>query len=508
MIKQLTRRRAPATRAAPDAGPLDDRLYDLVETRVRRLLSTTRSSPRISASTPRTSGWATRAATPCSARSPRTGRTSPASRRSTTAALSPAARFERDLELHNLRLGLFERTRSGAGSAARRRRRARRRGVPAVRARRRAAGRAPRADRRPARGGAGVPRCRADPRRRPAVAVWQRTEARYAARPAGPVRRGARGGGRRARRRGARPARAGSIARRERRAGGPGRWVARDRSPTPPTTGRSGAERYDELVRLRAFGDLDADAILQIGLEQLRANLDARRAAAHELDPDADLPAVIDRLKSDQPATFEEALEGYRDVMRRARAYLVEHDLVTIPPDEAIEVIATPEYLRSVMPFAAYFLPARFDADQRGLYIVTPAVDDDPNAMREHYWASISNTSIHEAYPGHHLQLVGRLASPVAHPDAHRRARVRRGLGNVLRADDARGGLRRRSGLPCQHVHRRRVAGLPDRARRADAPRRADARGGGRLPGRAHGLRGARMRGPRSAATRTRRATS
>ena len=25
--------------------------------------------------------------------------------------------------------------------------------------------------------------------------------------------------------------------------------------------------------------------------------------------------------------------------------------------------------------------------------------------MREHYWAAISNTSIHEAYPGHHLQL-------------------------------------------------------------------------------------------------------
>ncbi len=25
--------------------------------------------------------------------------------------------------------------------------------------------------------------------------------------------------------------------------------------------------------------------------------------------------------------------------------------------------------------------------------------------MREHNWASISNTSIHEAYPGHHLQL-------------------------------------------------------------------------------------------------------
>jgi uncharacterized protein (DUF885 family) len=166
-----------------------------------------------------------------------------------------------------------------------------------------------------------------------------------------------------------------------------------------------GRERYDELVRLRDFGDLDADAILEIGQDQLRANLEARRAAARELDPDADLAAAIEHLKADHPATFEQALDEYRDAMRRSRAYLIEHDLVTIPDDETLEVVATPEYLRSVMPFAAYFSPARFDADQRGLYIVTPAVDDDPNAMLEHYRASISNTSIHEAYPGHHLQL-------------------------------------------------------------------------------------------------------
>ena len=36
---------------------------------------------------------------------------------------------------------------------------------------------------------------------------------------------------------------------------------------------------------------------------------------------------------------------------------------------------------------------------------MTPSVDGDPDAMREHNFASISNTSIHEAYPGHHLQL-------------------------------------------------------------------------------------------------------
>jgi uncharacterized protein (DUF885 family) len=76
-----------------------------------------------------------------------------------------------------------------------------------------------------------------------------------------------------------------------------------------------------------------------------------------------------------------------------------------VPPDERVEVIATPPYLRGTLPFAAYFEPARWDASPVGIYVVTPDVDGDPGAMREHYRAAISNTSIHEAYPGHHPQL-------------------------------------------------------------------------------------------------------
>ena len=43
---------------------------------------------------------------------------------------------------------------------------------------------------------------------------------------------------------------------------------------------------------------------------------------------------------------------------------------------------------------------------------MTPSVDGGPGAMREHNFASISNTSIHEAYPGHHLQLTAALERP------------------------------------------------------------------------------------------------
>ncbi len=166
-----------------------------------------------------------------------------------------------------------------------------------------------------------------------------------------------------------------------------------------------GRERYDELVALRAFEGLDADAILAIGEEQLALQKTARIDAAREIDSSVDERTVVERIKDDHPATFEEALETYRDVMIRSRRHLIEHRIVTVPDDERIDVLATPDYLRNVIPFAAYFPPPKFDPNPKGIYIVTPSVDDDPKAMREHNRSSISNTSIHEAYPGHHLQL-------------------------------------------------------------------------------------------------------
>ncbi len=166
-----------------------------------------------------------------------------------------------------------------------------------------------------------------------------------------------------------------------------------------------GRERYDELVALRAFDGLDADAILAIGEEQLALHKAARIDAAREIDSSVDEGTVVERIKEDHPTTFEEALEAYRDVMVRSRRHLIEKRIVTVPDDERIDVVATPEYLRNVIPFAAYFSPPKFDPNPKGIYIVTPSVGNDPNAMREHNYSSISNTSIHEAYPGHHLQL-------------------------------------------------------------------------------------------------------
>ena len=172
-----------------------------------------------------------------------------------------------------------------------------------------------------------------------------------------------------------------------------------------PTTGRSVASattRWSPIAPSTAWTPTTSSPSAGSKLAREQA---ARTAAAREVDPDATEAEVIDRIKSDHPADFDGALEAYRDAMLRARQHLIDHDLVSIPDDERIEVIATPEYLRNVIPFAAYFSPAPFERDAKGIYVATPSVDGDPNAMREHNLASVSNTSVHEAYPGHHLQL-------------------------------------------------------------------------------------------------------
>jgi uncharacterized protein (DUF885 family) len=166
-----------------------------------------------------------------------------------------------------------------------------------------------------------------------------------------------------------------------------------------------GRELFDEAVAMRAFDGLDADAILEIGWQQLAEAKAARVAAAREIDPTVDESTVVERVKADHPATFEEALDAYRTAMFRARQHLIDRDIVGVPPDERIAVVETPDYLRNIIPFAAYFSPPKFDREPSGIYVVTPSVGDAAGAMLEHNYSSISNTSIHEAYPGHHLQL-------------------------------------------------------------------------------------------------------
>ncbi len=400
MIETILTRPAPAA----DAGPLDERFWDLVETRFRRLVE---ANPQMATyvgihSHDERLPDGSRDAVIAEIDAERAHLA--AIETLDEGALSPAVRFERELEVHNVRRALFdldvrrvwERRGTAMDTLGE--------GLFLIFAR----DFAPLAERLASMTGRleAVPAFLAASRSRltdAPVRLWQELEARAADDMPGLFAEIV-------------EAAEGVIAepelRRLRMAADRataavaeyGTWI---RSTLPDATGgwSLGRERLDELVRLRAFDDLDADAILAIGEEQLRLNREGRARTAREIDPSVDEATVVDRIKSDHPATFAEALEEYRTATARARAHLIEHRIVTVPDDERLEIIPTPEYLRNVIPFAAYFEPPKFDRSPSGIYVVTPSVGDDPGAMREHNRSSMSNTSVHEAYPGHHLQL-------------------------------------------------------------------------------------------------------
>ena len=186
-------------------------------------------------------------------------------------------------------------------------------------------------------------------------------------------------------------------------------WLRDDVLPRASADWKAGPERFEEMVRLREL-EADGDEILAVGEELLVTEKAAREALLAEIQPGASAEEVADIVKDDHAATFAESLDEYRRSMDAARAFVVEHGLATPPAEDHLNVIETPSFIRHLIPFAAYYDPAKFDPSPVGTYIVTPP--SSPEMMREHNRSSISNTSVHEAYPGHHLQLSAAITNP------------------------------------------------------------------------------------------------
>ncbi len=118
---------------------------------------------------------------------------------------------------------------------------------------------------------------------------------------------------------------------------------------------------------------------------------------------------LVSKLKDDTPRP-EDLLDVYREELGRAHRYVVENNLVSVPR-VAVEVVATPAFLVALVPFAAYEPPPIYLGAQNGRFYVTrPDSSLSPEAMaqqrRGHCRHAIPAMVAHEAYPGHHLQLV------------------------------------------------------------------------------------------------------
>ena len=165
-----------------------------------------------------------------------------------------------------------------------------------------------------------------------------------------------------------------------------------------------GKEAYEFHLRNDHFLAMDASELESVG----RREFDRTRAMLEEIDKD--WPATLERMKKDHPSP-DSLLEAYRREVDRARQYMIDKDLVGIPEWEKLEVVDTPAFLRSSMPYAAYSRPGPLDDSRIGHFYVTPVEADATPEQAEaqlaaHNVYDMPGTVWHEAYPGHHLQFV------------------------------------------------------------------------------------------------------
>lgn len=201
-------------------------------------------------------------------------------------------------------------------------------------------------------------------------------------------------------------------------------WLEKELVPNARGNFRIGPNLYDQKLKFTMQSDLSRDQIRARGESELRRvrseMFEISRGVYEKKYPLTKFPekpspefqqaiirAALELAYAEIPkrdavvATAEESMKITTDFVRKK-------DLITIP-DDPLEIIIMPEFQRGVS--VAYCdSPGPLDVGQKTFYAVAPLPEDwtaeqCESFLREYNTLSIHNLTVHEAMPGHFLQL-------------------------------------------------------------------------------------------------------
>ena len=197
-----------------------------------------------------------------------------------------------------------------------------------------------------------------------------------------------------------------------------GTWLEEELLPRSTGDFRLGEAKFRDKLQYTLGSDLSMDEILtraEADLRQTQQDLYQTALALYPErvggDPPADqkavIKAVLDRLAEERPdnATIVDLARGMTD---RCTAFVREKQLVSLP-NEAVKLIVMPEFQRGVA--VAYCdSPGPFERQGETFYAIAPTPEEWPQEQvtsffREYNNYMLADLTIHEAMPGHYLQL-------------------------------------------------------------------------------------------------------
>jgi len=201
-------------------------------------------------------------------------------------------------------------------------------------------------------------------------------------------------------------------------------WLDKRLLPESKGDFRLGSALYDQKLAFALFSPLSRQEIRA----RAESELAATRKAMYEIavtelknrkgspptpvKPSAAqqqraIKAALDLAYAERPKR-DAVLDAARATLAEATRFVREKNLVTLP-DEPLEIIEMPEFKQGVA-LAYCDSPGALEAGQKTFYAVSPIPKQWTRAqadsfLREYNERSIHNLTIHEAMPGHYLQL-------------------------------------------------------------------------------------------------------
>jgi uncharacterized protein (DUF885 family) len=199
------------------------------------------------------------------------------------------------------------------------------------------------------------------------------------------------------------------------------KWLQNDLLPRSDGDFRLGADKFRRKLRFALASDLSMEEIMK----RAQADLQQTQTAIYETAlplykkyfPGADektladkhkiTAAVLDKLAERHPD--DATVVGYaKEVVSEATDFVKSHNLVTVP-DTPLDVIAMPEFKRGVA-IAYCDSPGPLDKTGKTFYAVAPTPKDWSKERKESFFREYNNymirdLTVHEAMPGHYLQI-------------------------------------------------------------------------------------------------------
>ena len=201
-----------------------------------------------------------------------------------------------------------------------------------------------------------------------------------------------------------------------------GKWLEEDLLPRSEGDFRLGEEKFRKKLHYALESDLSKEDILKQAMKELAKTQSDMYETASLLYPkyfpgqpvpDADhrkdaIKAILNRLADDHPNNVT-IVPMAKEKLAECTEFVKSKNLVSVP-DEPIKIMVMPEFERGVA--VAYCdAPGALETKGETFFTISPTPDD-WNAkrvlsfFREYNNYMLSDLTIHEAMPGHYLQLM------------------------------------------------------------------------------------------------------